>query len=72
MVVFISWCCLFAVLMMGSKFLSKSLKGVSYEKTDKPDCKWLRVTTKWLRVTTSDYEWLQATTSQATNDYNFD
>ena len=41
---------------------------IGYKKIDKPDYKWLRVTTsdsKWLRMTTSDYEpdyeWLQAT-----------
>ena len=51
---------------------------VSYKKTDKPEYKWLRVTSsdstdyepdyEWLQVTTRDYEpdyeWLQVTTSQ--------
>ena len=48
---------------------------ISYKKTDKPDYKWLRVTTtdyepdyEWQQVTTSvyepDYEWLQVTASQ--------
>ena len=37
---------------------------ISCKKTDKPDC-------KWLRGTTSDYEWLQLTTSQTTSDYKW-
>ena len=38
---------------------------VSYKKTDKPGC-------NWIQVTTSNYEWLQLTTSQTTGDYEPD
>ena len=64
MVVFISRCCLFAVLMMGSKFLSKSLKGVSYVKR-------LQVPTSNYKVTKSDYEWLRMTTSDYESSYEW-
>ena len=49
---------------------------ISYKKTDKPDYKWLQVTTsdyKWLRtrirVTTGDYKWVQVTTSDYEPEY---